>query len=76
MHTNPHAILLVCEQVHVVIAAADGAELVTRHLLERRNRLQLPGHIIEQSVVNPFVVPAANAEADNRPHVVHDSGNA
>jgi hypothetical protein len=44
VHTNPHAILFVREQINVVIAAADGTELVTRHLLERRNSLQLPGH--------------------------------
>jgi hypothetical protein len=76
VHTNPHAILFVCEQVNIVIAAAHGAELVTRQFLERRNRLQLPCHIIEQSVVYLFVVLAANAEADDRPNVVHDRGNA
>jgi hypothetical protein len=76
VHTNPHAIFFVREQVYVVIAAAHGAKLVTRHLLERRNRLQLPGHIIEQGMIYPFVVLAANTEADNRPHVVHDSGDA
>jgi hypothetical protein len=76
VHTNPHEILFVCEQVNIVIAAAHGAELVTRQFLERRNRLQLPCHIIEQSVVYLFVVLAANAEADDRPNVVHDRGNA
>jgi hypothetical protein len=34
-----------------VIAEPLGAELVTRHRPERRNRLQLPADIIEQSVV-------------------------
>jgi len=76
MHADPHAILFVREQIYVVIAAAHGSELVTRHLLERGNRFQLPGLIVEQSVIHLLTVPLTNAEADRRPHVVHDPGNA
>jgi hypothetical protein len=34
MHTDPHEVGLVLEQIDVVVAGSDGAELMSRRLLE------------------------------------------
>ena len=42
VHANPHAVLLVDEQIDVVVAAADGAELRVGLMLQRLRRLGRP----------------------------------
>ena len=72
---DPDAVILVDEQVDVVVARADGTELLARHLLERRDGLQLPGVVVEQFVVDVFLVAAADAEGERLEDVVHDRGD-
>src|SRR6516162_219648 len=64
MHRNALA-LLVLEQVHLVVARSDGAELVARHLLEVADRLDLlPERAVEQRVIDLLGIAAAETEAD------------
>jgi hypothetical protein len=80
VHADPYAILFIHKKVDIVITAADGSELVARHLLKRRDGLQLPRRIVKEHVranllVARFVVLAAYAEADDVPHIVHDASD-
>src|SRR5262249_8399836 len=62
---NPDDPRLVLEQVDIVIAAADRAELVARHPLEMVDRLGLlPERAVEQVVLDLLRIAAAEPEAD------------
>ena len=80
----PDAILFIHQQVHEMIAAADGAKLLASHIaevLELPRSLSdavsdVPGRIvIQQVVVDLFGVLAAYAETDGLPQIVHDGGD-
>ena len=73
VYANPHAVLLVSEEIDVMISGPYCAELLTSHLLERRSRLRLPRIAFEQRMFHAFVVSAAHAKADRVPHVVHNA---
>jgi len=47
VNADPDAILFIDEDIHVMIAAANGAELLTRHFLERREHPEFPGVGVE-----------------------------
>jgi hypothetical protein len=73
VNADPDAILFINEEVHVVIARADGAELLPRHFFQRRSCLRFPAVAFEKCVLDALVVFAANAKADDAPDVIHNS---
>ena len=80
MHADPDPAVLVLEQIDIVIARADRAELVTRHALEFPDLWNLvPKRAIEELVLDVLGVAPADSERDvlgdvgeNRPDFVGD----
>jgi hypothetical protein len=75
VYAHPDPVLPVCEDIHVVIAAAHGAELCPGHVAQRSQLpcrtvcalLDLPCIvvvIVKQLVINLLFVLASDAEAD------------
>ena len=75
VYSDPDAALLVFENIHVVVAAADGAELCPRHVAQRgqlpgsavRALSDLPGIVVvvvEKFVIDSLLILASQAEAD------------
>ena len=84
MHTDPDPLSFVFENVNVVVAAANGTELCSGHIPQRsqlprravRTLGDLPGIIVvvvEEFVVDPFLVLACKPEGDRVPDVIHDA---
>src|SRR5207245_9643126 len=65
VHADPHVPVLVGEHVHVVIAAPDGTELVSRlgakAIALVASRDGIPGGMLEQGIVSGRVVGAVGA---------------
>ena len=77
MHTDPDQTFLVLEQIDVVVAGTDGAELVARHALEVLDRLDfLPERAVEQRVIDLFRIAAAKPETDVGGDLVEDRPDA
>ena len=76
MGADPDAVLLVGEDVDVVVARADGAELGGRLVAQLQVLDRRPGRVVEQLVVDALRVLAADAEADRGHDVVHDPVDA
>ncbi len=77
MHADPDQPVLVGEQIDIVVARADGAELVARHLLEpARDLALLPQRIVEHRVLDLFRIGAADAEADAAGDLRHQFADA
>ena len=76
MDADPHIAVLVLEQVDIVIAGADGAELRPRHLLEMADAGVLPQWAVEDVVVDRLRVRAAEPEAHLLGDVVGDHRHA
>jgi hypothetical protein len=72
VHADPHAVLFIGEEIDVVISAANRAQLLASHFLERCNGFAFPGSAIKQGVIDPFCVAASHAEANRVPDLVHD----
>src|SRR6185436_13716273 len=71
------AVRAILEQVHVMVAAADGAELRLRQREQRsllRDRAVRDG-IEDRRVANRLVVLAAHAERDRAPDLVHHAAH-
>src|SRR5439155_25628155 len=73
---DPHMAVLVLEQVDIVVAGPDGAELRPRHLLEVTDPGVGPERAVEDGVVDRLRVGAAEPEAHRLGDVVGDDGNA
>jgi len=69
---DPDAVRFVDKDINVVVAAADRAELLLRHVLEVRERLLAPERVIEQLVLDARLVVAAHAERNRADDFVHD----
>jgi hypothetical protein len=63
MHTDPHEVGLVLEQIDVVVAGSDGAELMSRRLLEVGDTSSIPEGGVEQLVIDLYGIALAD-EAD------------
>ena len=73
VHADPHGAVLVGEQVDVVVAGADGAELVGGEVVQRALGARVGGaDRVEHRMVDRLVVAAADAERDPRHDRVHD----
>jgi hypothetical protein len=65
MHADPDEAVLVLEQVDIVVARSDGAELVARHRLEMARIGRAPRLVVvEQIMLDALRIDAADAEAD------------
>ena len=75
VHADPDQALLVLEQVHVVVARSDGAELIPRHLLEVADRLDLlPERAVEQRVFDLLMdVALVTVEAQTESDIVENA---
>ena len=74
MHADPHEPILVGEQVDVVVAAADRAELLGREVGQRTlGRRVRAADGVEHGVIDELVVVAADAERDPLDDGVHDA---
>ena len=84
MHADPDPLFFVFENVNVVVAAAHGPELCSGHIPQRsqlprravRTLSDLPGVIVvvvEEFVVDRFLVLACKPERDRVPDVIHDA---
>jgi hypothetical protein len=72
---DPHAVLLVGEEVDVVVAAADGAELRVGLVLQRLGCLSRPAFVRvgdERRIGVVLRVAPADAEGERVPDVIHD----
>ena len=66
MHADPDEALLVAHQVDIVVARADRAELRRRLLPIGLHVGGAPGiGVVEQRVLDPFLVVASDAERDH-----------
>ena len=72
VHADPDIAVLVLEQVDIVVAGADGAELRARHLLEMTDAGVVPQRAVEHRVVDRLRVGAAEPEAHRLADVVGD----
>jgi hypothetical protein len=73
---DPNPVLLVGEDVDVVVARADGAELARGLVAQVQVLDDRPRRVVEQVVVYTLRVLAADAEADGANDVVHDPADA
>jgi hypothetical protein len=85
MHSYPDPALLVFENVHIVVAATNRSELRSGHIPQRgrlpksravRSLRDLPGIIVvvvEQLVIDRFLVLAGKPEGDRVADVIHDA---
>ena len=62
--TDPNEALLVLEEIDIVVARPDGAELIARHLLEIGDTGSIPEGRVEQLVIDLHRVALPDAEAD------------
>src|SRR5882757_7616751 len=76
VHADPDKARLVAQQVDIVVARSDGAELRHR-LLPVRTHVGLAPRIgvVEQFMLDPLVVGASDAERDHVMHVLDDRAN-
>src|SRR5262245_29384234 len=72
MHADPHQALFVLEQVDIVVAGPDSAELIARHLLEVCDAGSIPQGRVEQLVIDLHGVALPDAEADRTADVVEN----
>jgi len=77
VNTDLDPVALVREQIAIMIAGADGPELRLRLLLQRPRGGNIPSRVsvAENRMIDPLVVLAANAAADDVPDVVHHGGD-
>src|SRR5688500_6017274 len=69
VHADPYRLCLVGEQIHVMVAASDGAELragLATEILSRRRGNCLPGGVAEQWIVYRCIVGAVGASNTER----------
>lgn len=76
VNADPNSRKLIVEDIDIVVAASDGAQLLTRHLLQRSEGANPPFVAIEERVVYAFVIPPAHAQANDANNLVHDRRNA
>ena len=73
MHADPDVTGLVAHQIDIVISGSDGAQLGRRLLPELTHVGFTPGiAVIEQRMLDPLLVGAADAEGDHLRHVADD----
>src|SRR5262245_50137338 len=70
VHTDPNKALLVLEEIDIVVAGPDGAELIARQLLEIGDTGRIPEGRIEQLVIDLHRVALPDAEADRAADIV------
>ncbi len=75
VHADPDDAVFVGENIHVVVAAADCAELLVRHVFELADFTDVPRFVVEQVVIDLVLVRATDTERDVANHVVHDRGH-
>ena len=75
VNANPHPLLFVHQNIHVMVAAADGAELLAGHGFQRAHRVQLPGVVVKQFVVHRHAIFLADAEGEVFKNGVHNAAN-
>ncbi len=75
VHTHPDPVLFVGEQVHVVVAGADRAELLVGERLELRGGGQAPFVALEHFRVHALLVLLPHPERQPPPDVVHERGD-
>jgi hypothetical protein len=71
VHADPHAVLLVGEEIDVVVAGTDGAQLILGLLAQRTRRRKFPACVVafENRVLDLLRVLAADAEVEGRPDI-------
>src|SRR5690625_5571009 len=73
VHAHPDAVLLIHEQVDVMVAAANRAELLAGEGFELARHGDVPrGVVVEQLVVDIFLVLAPDPERQRLPEVIHN----
>ena len=73
MDAQPDTALLILEDVHIVIAAADRTELLGCELLLLACNGQSPGRVVlKERMIDRLLVLTPDAERDRVPDVVHD----
>src|SRR5262245_8672868 len=72
VHTDPYQTSLVLEEIDIVVAGPDGAELIARHRLEVGDTGRIPEGRVEQLVIDLHGVVLPDAEADRAPDVVEN----
>src|SRR3982751_6396165 len=73
MHADPQPAVLVGEEIHVVVAAADSPELVRGKVVQLplRPKRRVP-YPIEDRMVRAFALVAPDAKRDALSNLVHD----
>ena len=74
VHSDPEAVVLVGEQVHVVVAGTDGTELLGGQVVKLAlgSERRLSNRVEHRMVGNRLLVRAAHPEADPLDDLVHD----
>src|SRR3990172_128352 len=76
MDADPDAVEFVGEDVDIVITRANRPQLLACHLLERGGGIQTPGVIIEEGMIDLFVVTPTDAEGHGLEDLLHDVSHA
>ena len=72
MDADPDPVRFIGENIDVMIASADRAELSRGSLLQLSHWRQTPGGIVKKLVVDPFLTRLADAERNVANNVIHD----